>query len=69
MPAELLDVISKAKISQANAQQMSITHQMQQFKKGSIVVLSDDKKYLVNEFEACAEKIGLWSAARSDRKK
>ncbi|SET81293.1 hypothetical protein [Pseudomonas graminis] len=69
VPAELLDLISKAKISQANAQQMSITHQMQQFKKGSIVVLPDDKKYLVGEFQACAEQIELWSAARSDRKK
>ena len=65
VPAELLDVISKAKISQANAQQMSITHQMQQFKKGSIVVLPDDKKFLASEFEACGEQIKLWSAARS----
>jgi len=67
VPAELLDVISKAKISQANAQQMSITHQIQQFKKGRTVVLPDDKKYLLGEFEACTEQIDLWSAARSDR--
>lgn len=65
VPAELLDVISKAKISQAHAQQINISHQMQQFKKGSIVVLPDDKKYLESEFEACGEQIKFWSAARS----
>lgn len=66
--AELLDVISKAKISQAHAQQINISHQMQQFKKGSIVILPDDKKFLVREFEACGEQIKLWSAARSGLK-
>lgn len=68
VPAELLDVISKAKISQANAQQISITQQMQQFKKGSIVVLPDDKNYLLSEFKACGEQVNLWSAACSGLK-
>ncbi|WP_117144341.1 hypothetical protein [Pseudomonas coronafaciens] len=68
VPAELLDVVSKIKISQASAQQMSISHQTQQFKQGGIAVLPDDKKYLVSEFEACGEQIKLWSAARSGRK-
>ncbi|KPY25674.1 hypothetical protein ALP22_200261 [Pseudomonas coronafaciens pv. porri] len=68
VPAELLDVVSKTKISHANAQQMSISHQIQQFKQGNIAVLPDDKKYLVSEFEACGEQIRFWSAARSGRK-
>lgn len=68
VPAELLDVVSKIKISQANAQQMSISYQMQQFKQGNIAVLPDDKKYLVSEFEAFGEQIKLWSAASSGRK-
>ncbi|RMR93043.1 hypothetical protein ALP78_00286 [Pseudomonas coronafaciens pv. striafaciens] len=68
VPAELLDVISKAKISQAHAQQISISHQMQHFKQGNVAVLPEDKTYLVGDFEKCREQIELWSAARSDRK-
>ncbi|PHN43104.1 hypothetical protein [Pseudomonas syringae] len=67
VPPGLLNVVSKAKISQASAQQMNIFHQMQQFKQGNILVLPDDKKYLVVDFEACGEQMKLWSAARSDR--
>lgn len=67
VPAELLNVVSKAKISQASAKQMSIFHQMQMLKQGHIFVLPDDKKYLVVDFEAFGEQIKLWSAARSDR--
>lgn len=69
VPAELLDVVSKAKISQANAQQISISNQMQQLKQGNVAVLPDNKSYLVSEFEACGEQIKLWSAARSGLKK
>lgn len=68
VPAELRDVISKAKISQAHAQQISISHQMQQFKQGNVAVLPEDKTYLVGDFEKWREQIELWSAARSDRK-
>ncbi len=67
VPAELLSVVSKVKISQASAQQMAIFHQMQQFKQANIVVLPDDKKYLVGDFEACGKQMELWGAARSGR--
>ncbi|MGN2406889.1 hypothetical protein ACTACD_14075 [Pseudomonas syringae] len=67
VPAELINVVSKAKISQASAQQMKFFHQMQEFKQGHILVLPDEKKYLVVDFEACGEQMKLWSAARSDR--
>lgn len=67
VPAELLRVVSKAKISQASVQQMNIFHQMQVFKQGHILVLPDDKRYLAVDFEACGEQMKLWGAARSDR--
>lgn len=67
VPTELLNVVSKAKISHASAQQMNIFHQMQVFKQGHILVLPDDKNYLAVDFEAFGEQIKLWSAARSDR--
>ena len=65
VPASLLKVVSKVKISQASAQQMKVFYQMQQFKQANIVVLPDDKKHLVGDFEACGEQVKLWSAARS----
>lgn len=62
VPAELLKIVSKLKVSQAETQQIDLIYQMQRYKKGGIAVLPDEKKHLPDDFNSCKDQIELWSA-------
>lgn len=61
VPVELLNIVSKVKVSQASKEQIDLIYQTQQYKQGTIVVLPDDKKDLVDDFNACKERMKLWN--------
>ncbi|AVJ25404.1 hypothetical protein [Pseudomonas sp. MYb193] len=61
VPSELLKIVSKVKVSQASKEQIDLIYQTQQYNQSGIVVLPDDKKYLVDDFNACKERMELWN--------
>lgn len=62
VPSELLKIVSKVKVSQASKEQIDLIYKIQQYNQGGIVVLPDDKKHLVDDFNACKERMELWNA-------
>jgi hypothetical protein len=62
VPAELLKIVSKVKVSQASMQQVNLHYEMQRYKRGSVIILPDDKQNLPVDFKACAERMELWEA-------
>jgi len=57
---DLQRLVARLKISDANAEQTEIHYEIQKFKKGDVVILPDDKKHLVEEFEDAKKMMELW---------